>query len=225
MNIAIIPARKKSVRIKNKNIKIFMGKPIIYWSIKAAFQTKIFDKVIVSTEDKKISKIAKNCGAEIPFYRPRHLADGKTEIIDVVKHSIKWFKKNNIKIENVCCIFATAPLLNYKNIIKAFNILKKNDCDFVFPATINSKYLTISFYLKKNKMKMINDNFYHFRSQDLPSTYHDAGQFYWGKTRTWMKKKRIFAANSKILKIPSNESVDINTLQDWKQAKLLINKK
>ena len=72
---------------------------------------------------------------------------------------------------------------------------------------------------------MINDNFYHFRSQDLPSTYHDAGQFYWGKTRTWMKKKRIFAANSKILKIPSNESVDINTLQDWKQAKLLINKK
>ena len=225
MNIAIIPARKKSVRIKNKNIKIFMGKPIIYWSIKAAFQTKIFDKVIVSTEDKKISKIAKNCGAEIPFYRPRHLADGKTEIIDVVKHSIKWFKKNNIKIENVCCIFATAPLLNYKNIIKAFNILKKNDCDFVFPATINSKYLTRSFYLKKNKMKMINDNFYHFRSQDLPSTYHDAGQFYWGKTRTWMKKKRIFAANSKILKIPSNESVDINTLQDWKQAKLLINKK
>ena len=225
MNIAIIPARKKSVRIKNKNIKIFMGKPIIYWSIKAAFQTKIFDKVIVSTEDKKISKIAKNCGAEIPFYRPRHLADGKTEIIDVVKHSIKWFKKNNIKIENVCCIFATAPLLNYKNIIKAFNILKKNDCDFVFPATINSKYLTRSFYLKKNKIKMINDNFYHFRSQDLPSTYHDAGQFYWGKTRTWMKKKRIFAANSKILKIPSNESVDINTLQDWKQAKLLINKK
>jgi len=225
MNIAIIPARRKSIRIKNKNIKVFMGKPIIYWSIKAAFQTKLFDKVIVSTEDKKISKIAKNCGAEIPFYRPRHLADGKTEIIDVVKHSIKWFKKNNIKIENVCCIFATAPLLNYKNIIKAFNILKKNDCDFVFPATINSKYLTRSFYLKKNKMKMINDNFYHFRSQDLPSTYHDAGQFYWGKTRTWMKKKRIFAANSKILKIPSNESVDINTLQDWKQAKLLINKK
>ena len=88
MNIAIIPARRKSIRIKNKNIKVFMGKPIIYWSIKAAFQTKRFDKVIVSTEDKKISKIAKNCGAEIPFYRPRHLADGKTEIIDVVKHNL-----------------------------------------------------------------------------------------------------------------------------------------
>ena len=125
MNLAIIPARGNSKRIKNKNIVNFLGKPIIYWSIRAAIKTKIFDKIIVSTDNEKISKISAKFGAEILFRRPSYLADGKTEIIDVIKHSIRWFSNNKMKLKNICCIFATAPLLNYKRIIQGYKVLKK----------------------------------------------------------------------------------------------------
>ena len=83
MNIAIIPAKSNSVRIKNKNIKLFMGKPIIFWSIRSALNCKVFDKIIVSTDDKKIAKLVKKYGAEVPFIRPKKLADNKTEIKSV----------------------------------------------------------------------------------------------------------------------------------------------
>ena len=107
MNLAIIPARGNSKRIKNKNIVNFLGKPIIYWSIKAAIKTKIFDKIIVSTDDEKISKLSLKFGAEIPFRRPSHLADGKTEILDVIKHSVRWFSNNKTEPKNICCIFGS----------------------------------------------------------------------------------------------------------------------
>jgi len=98
MNIAIIPARKRSVRIKNKNIKLFRGKPIIYWSIKTAKKSKIFDKIIVSTDDKKILKVSKKFGAEVPFLRPKKLSDNKTGIIKVIQHAIKELDKKKNKI-------------------------------------------------------------------------------------------------------------------------------
>ena len=125
MNLAIIPARANSKRIKNKNILKFLGKPMIQWSILAAKKTKIFDKIIVSTDCKKISTLANKLGAETPFLRPKNLSNDKAEIIQVVKHSIKWFEKNQIKFDNICCIFATAPLINYKKIIEGFKKLQK----------------------------------------------------------------------------------------------------
>ena len=118
MNLAIIPARLGSKRLYQKNIKNFYGKPIISYSIEAAKKTKIFDKIIVSTESKKLKKIAEKFGAEVPFLRPRKIADDKTHFNDAIIHTIIELKKKNYKIKNVCCIYPTSPLIDYKNIKK-----------------------------------------------------------------------------------------------------------
>ena len=102
--LAIIPARGGSKRIPKKNIKFFCGKPIIYYSIKAALISNCFDKVIVSTDDKMTAKIALNCGAEVPFKRPKKLSDNKTTTCEVVNHSINFYKNKGINFNYVCCI-------------------------------------------------------------------------------------------------------------------------
>ena len=95
MKVAIIPARGKSKRIKNKNIINFFGKPIIYWPITVAKKSKLFSNVFVSTDDSKIATISKKFGAEIPFIRPSNISDDKSGIIEVMKHAIKNLEKKN----------------------------------------------------------------------------------------------------------------------------------
>ena len=125
MNIAIIPARIGSKRIKQKNIKIFKGKPLIYYSINAAKKSKVFDKILVSTDSEKIGEIARKYGADVPFLRPKNLSDDYTGTKEVINHSINWCIKNKIDPKYICCIYPTAPFLNYKNLIKSFRIIKK----------------------------------------------------------------------------------------------------
>jgi len=132
MNIAIIPARIGSKRVKQKNIKIFEGKPLIYYSIKAAKKTKIFDKILVSTDSKKIRDIVLRYGAEVPFLRPKKLSDDYTGTKDVINHSIKWCMKNKIEAKYVCCIYPTAPFINYKNLIKSYKLIKKKKLTSLF---------------------------------------------------------------------------------------------
>jgi len=217
MNIAIIPARSKSVRIKNKNVKYFSGKPIIYWSILAAKKTNIFDRIIVSTDDKKIINLVKKLGVEVPFIRPKKLSGNFIGILPVIKHAIRKLKIKNDNIK-FCCIFSASPNIKFRNIIKGYDLLKKNKKGFIFPATKNDNYLARSFFFKKKGLKMLNDEFYKKRSQDLPDTFHDAGQFYWATRKTWLSSNRIFSKDSKILVIPNSESIDINNLEDWKKA-------
>ena len=102
--IAIIPARGGSKRIKNKNIKKFLNKPIIYWSIKTAIDSRIFDKIIVSTDNKRIKKIAEKYGAEVPFLRPKKLSNDFATTRDVIKHTMNFLNKKN-KVDDFCCIF------------------------------------------------------------------------------------------------------------------------
>mgnify|MGYP003347433625 FL=1 len=125
MNLAIIPARIGSKRIKKKNIKNFKGKPLIYFSIKAAIKSKLFDEIIVSTDSKEIRKLAIKFGASVPFLRPKNLSDDYTKTQDVIKHSLKYMEKFKTDPNYICCIYPTAPMLNYRNIIKGYNKLKK----------------------------------------------------------------------------------------------------
>ena len=219
MKVAIIPARGKSKRIKNKNIINFFGKPIIYWPITVAKKSKLFSKVFVSTDDSKIATISKKFGAEIPFIRPSNISDDKSGIIEVVKHAIKNLEKNKIKFKYLCCIFATAPFINKKILIKSFNKLKRGKFDFVFGAKkIDHNHLR-SFYFDKNKLKMLNEKFYSYPSQNLPKSYADTGQFYWGTKSAWKNKKIIFTSNSSFIELDSKKFKDINTYRDLKEAK------
>ena len=125
MNIAIIPARAGSKRIKNKNIKLFCGKPIIYYSIIAAKKSNIFNKIIVSTDSLKIKKISEKYGADVPFIRPKNLSDDFTSTMDVVKHSIKEMSYNPKNL-NICCIYPTAPLIKQDDLIKSYKNFQTN---------------------------------------------------------------------------------------------------
>jgi|TARA_B100001964_G_C13819209_1_gene416549 N-acylneuraminate cytidylyltransferase len=127
MKIAIIPARSRSKRIKNKNIKNFHGKPIISYAIKCVKDSKLFDKILVSSDSKKIIKIAKKYGAEAPFVRPSYISRDSSLTIDVIKHAIKWLIKNGNKINFVCCVYPTSPLMVPQDLRNSFKIIKKKN--------------------------------------------------------------------------------------------------
>ena len=120
MNIAIIPARGGSRRIPSKNIKKFLGKPIISYSITTAINSGLFDRVIVSTDNNSIAEIANEYGAETPFLRPERLSDDFTGTHDVVGHAVKWLEDSGEKFDYACCIYATAPLIQIKDLLKGF---------------------------------------------------------------------------------------------------------
>ena len=111
MDVAIIPARGGSKRIPKKNIKLFKGKPIIYWSIKTAIKTNCFDRIIVSTDDNEIARLAKDFGAEVPFKRPKNLSDDFTNTKDVINHCLSWLNDSRYTVKNACCIYPTSVLI------------------------------------------------------------------------------------------------------------------
>ena len=221
MIVCIIPARGGSKRIKKKNIKLFNQKPIISYSIKKAFQSNCFDRIICSTDSKAIASIAKEYRAETPFLRPLKISDDKTPITSVVAHAIDYLKKKGDKIDIVCCIFPTAPLMKVKDIQQSFKTIKKNKIDYCFSATKYSFPIQRSIKIRKDKKcEMFYPEMFYKRSQDLQEAYHDAGQFYWGKADTWLNHKLIFSTKSFPYVIPNFRVQDIDTHEDWKNLEL-----
>ncbi len=221
-NICIIPARSGSKRIKNKNIKNFFGKPIIYWAIKAALKSKCFSKIIVSSDSDKILNISKRYGAAQNELRPKKLSKDKSSMDDAIKYEI--LKENKKKpVDNVCCIVATSPLIDPKDIKNSFKILKQNKVDYVFSVTTYDAPIQRHFFLdKKNflinrKMKDLDKG-----SQELKKAYHDAGQFYWASFKKFSSKTHIYNGRSLAYFIPSFRSIDINEIEDWKKAEAMF---
>jgi pseudaminic acid cytidylyltransferase len=222
MKIAIIPARSGSKRIKNKNIKIFYNKPIIYYSIKAAKKSKLFSKIIVSTDSKKIGLIAKKFGAEFSFIRPKYLSGDKVGIRKVILHGIRWVEKNYKKPSFICCIYPTAALLTSTDLKKSFKIIKTGKWNYIFSAIKNSYPIGRAFNLTHDKrVKMINEKNFLKRSQEFADTYHDAGQFCWGTYEGWNNQDVIFAKYSSIYLMSPLKSHDVDTHDDLKILKSL----
>jgi pseudaminic acid cytidylyltransferase len=228
MNIAIIPARSGSKRIKNKNVKLFFGKPIIYWTIKAAKNSKIFDRIIVSTNSKKIAKISVGCGAEVPFFRSKELSDDKTNIADVVRDVLKNLSKINQNPHYACLLYATSPLMNIKDLKNGYSKIKKKNLDFVTSISkFDSQYFR-ALKIKKQRIFPKYKKYVFTRSQKLESLYYDNAQFTFGKVNAWLKKKHAFLAKTSYIEIPAFRAQDIDTLDDWKKAEIIfemINKK
>ncbi|WP_434777348.1 pseudaminic acid cytidylyltransferase [Neisseria sp. Ec49-e6-T10] len=223
MNIAIIPARGGSKRIPHKNIKNFCGKPMIAWPIEAALESNCFDSVIVSTDSVEIASVAQSFGAQVPFIRPAELSDDFTGTTAVIKHAVRSISNIMQDIENVCCLYATAPFVQPQNLIDSFNVLNNNDCDFVFSVT--SFAFPIQRAIKitsNNRVQMFQPEMFVKRSQDLEEAYHDAGQFYWGTTKAWLEEKSIFSSGSVPFVLPRYRVQDIDTHEDWVRAEYMF---
>lgn len=228
MNVCIIPARGGSKRINKKNIKNFAGKPIIKYSIDVALNSKLFDQVIVSTDNNEIAQLARKFGAKIPFKRPESISDDFSGIQAVITHGLKFLIRENMEPKLICCLLATAPFVKIENLIEGKNLLRKVKEDrFTFSATKYNfpiqRALSID---NQNLSHCLNEHKIKQRSQDLEEFFHDAGQFYWGTAKAWFSKKNIFEESMPIL-LPSWQVQDLDTYEDWKRAELMymVNKK
>jgi pseudaminic acid cytidylyltransferase len=223
MRIAIIPARGGSKRIPRKNIKEFCGKPMIAWSIEAAKESNCFDRIICSTDDEEIANIVKEFGAEAPFLRPAELSDDYTGTGPVVAHAIKQLQNSDNKIDFVCCIYATAPFIQAVDLNKSFEQLEKEDAYYCFSVTSYPFPIQRSIRItKENRSEMFHPEMFNMRSQDLKEAYHDAGQFYWGKTQAWLEMKQMFSVSSIPYVLSRYYVQDIDTEEDWYQAELMF---
>ena len=220
-NLLIIPARGGSKRIPRKNVKDFLGKPIIAYSIEAALKSGLFDEVMVSTDDQEIAEIARGYGAEVPFLRSIKNADDYATTFDVIKEVVSKYKALNKTFDYTCCLYACAPFVTSKKIIAAFELLLKNNFDSVLPITPFSFPIQRAFKIdEKNKTAFFNPEFSLTRSQDLEQSYHDAGQFYWMHTEKCLQKKAVLTDNTGSIVVSEMEVQDIDTKLDWKLAEL-----
>lgn len=219
MNIAVIPARGGSKRIPKKNIRQFCGKPIISYSIKAAKETNLFDRIIVSTDSEEIAEVAKTYDAEVPFIRPAELSDDFTGTIPVLLHALNWLSKHGFATDYFCCIYATAPFVRSEHLIEGLNLLKKRNATTAFSVATFSYPIFRALKIGDNgRIEMFWPEYENSRSNDLPEAYHDAGQFYWGDTDKFVRVKTFFSADAVPIVIPRYLVQDIDTPEDWETA-------
>ncbi len=221
MRLAIIPARGGSKRIPRKNIKPFCGKPIIGYSIEAAFSSGIFDEIMVSTDDPEIAAVAIDYGAKVPFFRSLKNSDDTATTADVLFEVINFYQNaGNSTLNEVCCIYPTAPLIRYQLLITGYNLLIDNKYDSVFPITEFSYPVWRALNLNNGLVEMEWPEFYNSRSQDLKTLYRDSGQWYWINTASFLEQKKLFMTNSYGIVLNELEVQDIDTLTDFKLAEI-----
>ncbi|MCC9137757.1 pseudaminic acid cytidylyltransferase [Pontibacter silvestris] len=218
--IAIIPARGGSKRIPRKNIKPFLGKPIIAYSIEAAVHSGLFDEVMVSTDDKEIAEISKCFGASVPFFRSTASSNDFATTADVLTEVLEQYKNKGNTYDYGCCLYPTAPLINQQTLHKAQDLLLQKQYNCVFPVVKFSYPIWRSLKLENGKAEMNWPEHLNTRSQDLPPAYHDAGQFYWFHVDTFLQNKTIIGSNAGAVELDETEVQDIDNLTDWKLAEL-----
>ena len=218
--IAIIPARGGSKRIKNKNLINFFGKPIINYSLELAINSKIFDKVFVSTDSKKVIKTVKKKKIDIPFLRSKKNSSDSATIRDVLLEVLNKLKRNNQNFKYCCCIYPTSVFLKKDQILKSFKKLKKNKLDTIITVSKSQNTILKSFEINKNGMiKMNYPKYMNKMSQNFKDYYFDSGQFFWIDIDSFLKSKKIIGKKTGSVILPNILCHDINTYEDLDQAR------
>lgn len=222
-NIAIIPARGGSKRIPRKNIKNFLGEPIINYSIKAAFESNCFSEIMVSTDDKEIAEVARESGAKVPFLRSKQASSDYATTADVLDEVIKAYQKLGEKYDYICCVYPTAPLILSSRIVQGLKKLLQSGADSIMPVVRFSFPVQRALKIKKDRLAAYSPEDIKKRSQDCLPLYHDAGQFYWIKTGAFLKEGNLLTKSTVPLMLSELEVQDIDNESDWALAELKYN--
>jgi pseudaminic acid cytidylyltransferase len=222
-SIAIIPARSNSKRIPKKNIKLFLGKPIIAYAIEAALNSRVFDEVIVSTDSIEIADIAKHYGASVPFLRSEKNADDFATTSEVLLEVIKKLNDNHIIVKNACCIYPTAVLVNEFHLEKAWQKFDKGQFDTIISAMRFSYPIQRGLKDCSGKLEMLWPENKTKRSQDLETIYHDAGQFYFFDVDKFRVNQQLLTDNTGYVLLSDYECQDIDNPEDWEMAEIKYN--
>lgn len=223
MKLAVIPARGGSKRIPGKNIRDFCGQPIIAYSIAAAIDSGCFDEVIVSTDDEATAEVAREHGANVPFLRPLELSDDRVGVVPVVGHAIEWFREQGHAPELACCIYATAPFIDSASLRDGLRALTSSDADYVVSVTTFASPIQRAMRVTaQGRLEMLQPEYATTRSQDLEETYHDAGQFCWGKAEAFVQGLPILSESAVPIVLPRYRVQDIDSEEDWQRAERLF---
>lgn len=221
MKIAIITARGGSKRIPRKNIRHFCGKPIISYSLQAAFEAKCFDEIMVSTDDFEIAEVAKKLGANVPFMRSAETSSDYATTAEVISEVLQEYQIRKIKPELVCCIYPTAPFITAESLIAALDILVHNEQIHSINPIVRFSYpIQRAVRLQNNMISMFQPEHLLTRSQDLESAYHDAGQFYWIRVKEFLKNPTLISPNTAGFLLPEWQIQDIDNKEDWIMAEI-----
>lgn len=223
--LAYIPARAGSKRIKNKNIKNFLGKPLIAYAIRQARSFNFINRVIVDTDSLKIAKLARSCDAEVPWLRPKRLAGDKSSATDSILYNLKKLKKiENYQPDYLMIFQATAPLRDKKDILDCWKMMQKTKADTVL--TVCPTHPRLYHLDAANKLILANGSEKNStNSQAWPAGYILNGYFYICKTSALMKEKTVFMKNTKAVICPRWRSVDLDEIEDWALAEYLYKNK
>ncbi|MBP6899844.1 MAG: pseudaminic acid cytidylyltransferase [Burkholderiaceae bacterium] len=224
MRVAIIPARGGSKRIPRKNVKPFLGRPMIGYAIAAARDSGLFERIVVSTDDAEIAAVAREQGAETPFMRPPGLADDHTPTVPVIAQAIAALQAQGSAVTTACCIYPGVPLLQPDDLRQALHLLQglpAGHAGYVFPvAAYPSPVQRALLRDADGASRAMQPQFTQTRTQDLEPAYFDAGQFYWAHASTWAAGLGIHA-HAHTLVLPEWRVVDIDTPDDWRRAEAL----
>lgn len=219
--LAIIPARGGSKRIPHKNIKPFLGRPIIAYSIEAALGSGLFEEVMVSTDDVEIAEIARQEGASVPFLRSTENANDYATLADVLVEVVNAYKERGYEFDLICCLLPTAPLISSEDVRSAYDQLVMSTFDSICPVVAFSYPILRSLSIDEKGNLNMNWPEYRFsRSQDLRPAYHDSGTFYWIKTSSLLKDKKLLSENGTAIVLDEFRVQDIDTDTDWALAEM-----
>ncbi|MDR2067430.1 MAG: pseudaminic acid cytidylyltransferase [Holosporaceae bacterium] len=216
--IAIIPARGGSKRIPRKNVKDFLGRPIVAYSIEAALESGVFDEVMVSTDDQEIADISMRYGAKVPFFRSPKTSTDMAMTVPVLLEVLEEYRRSEIDFEYGCCIYPCAPFVASERLKRGMELLISEKVDSVLPVLRFSYPPLRGLTIRNKKLQMLFPENYNARSQDLEPIYHDAGQFYCFRTDALVEQKTLFCKNTLPLELSEMEAQDIDTMDDWKMA-------
>lgn len=219
-NIAIITARGGSKRIPRKNIKEFCGVPILAYSIEAALNAGVFDTVMVSTDDEEIAGVARQYGAEVPFFRSENTSNDYATTNDVLLEVLTEYEKRGADYELACCIYPTAPFVTAGKLKDAVARLLQSDADTLIPVVAFSYPPQRAMIVKEGRLVFEYPQYLDSRSQDLEPHYHDVGQFYVFRTAAFRKNKKLMVGNILPLVVSELEVQDIDNQTDWEIAEI-----
>ena len=216
--IALIPARGGSKGIKRKNLKIFCSKPLIYWSILIAQKSKYIDRVIVSTEDQEIAKVAKEFSAEVPFLRPELFSRDDSPGIEPVLHAIE----NLPECDDLLLLQPTSPIRKLEHIEGIFKLRSKNKSSSAVSVTKASKHIDLFFEMDSNsKIIPISKNYNIKPRQKYNVNYTLNGSMYLSSRSSILKNKSLITHDTLGYIMEQKYSVDIDTPFDWEIAEYI----
>ncbi len=218
--IAVIPARGGSKRIPRKNIRPFLGEPLLARTVRLLQNSGVFARIVVSTDDAEIAAVAIAAGAEVPFLRDATLADDHASTAPVIRDAIERLATMGDVPELVCAVYPAAVLAVPEDLQRAVALMRDTpNVSYVIPVTSFGYPIQRAVRRQADgSLAMFQPQNYDKRSQDLEPAYHDAGQYYVGTRAAWLADRPLFEAHTRTLVIPRWRVQDIDTLEDWARA-------